>query len=213
MSTSAAIQPGRRYRGSTPDERRAQRRERLLRAAVHVYGKVGYRQATVRAVCKAAGLTERYFYESFENSEALLVAAYQAVNRVLLSGIKQAAAAAPPGDRVQRTRAILAAYYGALQRDPRSARVFLIEVAGVSPAVDGVLEKALDKFAALIAETLDPAGSASLARQPLMRTAVIGGVLHLAITWVKSDCAAPVDEVVVAALKTSLSLLGGSHRD
>lgn len=37
----------------------------------------GYRNATVKAVCEAAGLTERYFYESFSNSEELLVASFQ----------------------------------------------------------------------------------------------------------------------------------------
>jgi AcrR family transcriptional regulator len=198
---------GRRYRGSSPDERRAKRRERFLYAAVHVYGKRGYRQATVRAVCEAAGLTERYFYESFANSEALLVTAYKAVNRIVLQEIKQAGDQGP-NDPVERTRAILAAYYSALKRDPRSARVFLIEVAGVSPAVDEVLTKALGVFSELIATTLDPAGQSPHARQTLMRTAVIGGVLHLAISWIKSDCAQPVADVAEAALRLSLALLG-----
>lgn len=68
------LSPARRYRGADADERRAQRRDQLIAAAVQVYGERGYQNATVKAVCEAAGLTERYFYESFANSEALLLA-------------------------------------------------------------------------------------------------------------------------------------------
>jgi AcrR family transcriptional regulator len=66
-------------RGVPLDARRAQRREALIRAAIEVYGARGFRNATVKAVCEAAGLTERYFYESFANGEALLVAALGAL--------------------------------------------------------------------------------------------------------------------------------------
>ena len=82
----------RHYGGHSTEERRLARRERLIEAAIRVYGKVGYRNATVKAVCEAAELTERYFYESFANSEALLIAAFDAVSHRLidcLDGIRK----------------------------------------------------------------------------------------------------------------------------
>lgn len=57
---SRETSPARTYRGVSQDERRAQRRSQLIGAAIQVYGERGYRQATVKAVCEAAGLTERY---------------------------------------------------------------------------------------------------------------------------------------------------------
>jgi AcrR family transcriptional regulator len=117
------------------DERRAQRRSQLIGAAIEVYGERGYRQATVKAVCEAAGLTERYFYESFANSEDLLIASYNAVTYSVFGEIRAAAESAGP-TRIERARAMLHAYFAALQRDPRSARVFLVEIRGVSRAVD-----------------------------------------------------------------------------
>ena len=205
MVVTARSAPDRRYRGSSGEERRTQRREQFLRAAVGIYGERGYRNATVRAVCEEAGLTERYFYESFANSEALLVASFEAVNRILFSEIKKAGAAAAGGP-IERTRAILNAYFEALKRDPGSARVFLIEIAGVSPAVDQVLATSLDVFGDLIALTLDPDETSGAARNPLMRTGVVGGVLYLALTWIKSGYAQPRAAVVEAALQLSLSL-------
>ena len=69
----------RTYKGASNEERRTERRQKLLDAAMKVYGAVGYHGATVKAICAEAGLTERYFYESFEKGEALLAAAYLAV--------------------------------------------------------------------------------------------------------------------------------------
>ncbi len=66
----------RRYGGRGGEERRAERRERLLDAGLACYGEVGYHAATVRLICARAGLTERYFYESFANGEDLLCAVY-----------------------------------------------------------------------------------------------------------------------------------------
>src|ERR1700756_1772150 len=80
MTTARA----RNYAGLSADERRLARRERLIEGAIRAYGEVGYRNTTVKAVCEAAGLTERYFYESFANSEALLVAAFETVSHRLI---------------------------------------------------------------------------------------------------------------------------------
>jgi AcrR family transcriptional regulator len=192
--------PRRRYRGAPPEKRRAERRERLIEAAVQVYGARGYRAATVKAVCEAAGLTERYFYESFANSEALLAAAYDAVVHLLLKRLAEAAeeAEGPPAARV---RAILTAYFTALRDDPQSARLFLVEAAGVGGEVDEVLSGSLRRFADLIARTLGDAQE-----DPVLRGGVVGGVLHIALGWVGSGYEAPLERVVEAALRLCLLL-------
>src|ERR671936_1321771 len=90
MTTARA----RNYAGLSADERRLARRERLIEGAIRAYGELGYRNTTVKAVCEAAGLTERYFYESFANSEALLIAAYSHVVGHLHEEMAAAAASA-----------------------------------------------------------------------------------------------------------------------
>jgi AcrR family transcriptional regulator len=200
MATGKAPDATRRYRGTSAEQRRTQRREQLILAAITVYGERGYRNATVKAVCAQAGLTERYFYESFANSEALLVETYRAVTRALLAELEGAADGAG-GSGEARVRAIIDAYLAALQRDPPSARVFLVEVAGVSAALDRVFAGSLDAFGLLLART-----QGSGEGDPLLRTAVVGGVIHLASTWVASDYAAPADAVADAAMPLCLLL-------
>jgi len=202
---SPSVADRRRYRGSSAEERRAQRREQLLEAAIQVYGEQGYRHATVKAVCEAAGLTERYFYESFSNSEELLVASFQAVTQVLLGEVEKAGAETPGGP-VERTRAMLDAYYRALRDSPRSARVFLVEISGEGPAVDQALVASLRELGDLIARTLDPQGESSTVDQPLLRAGAVGGVIHIALSWIASGYAQPLHEVVDAALRLCLVL-------
>ena len=76
---SAAARPGpaRAYGGVSEEQRRAARRLRLLEAGLEIIGTQGYAAATLRAVCARAELTERYFYESFANREALLVGVHR----------------------------------------------------------------------------------------------------------------------------------------
>src|SRR5881628_3068614 len=90
MTTARA----RNYAGLSADERRLARRERLIEGAIRAYGEFGYRNTTVKAVCEAAGLTERYFYESFANSEELLIASYDAVTYAVLDEMLGAASQA-----------------------------------------------------------------------------------------------------------------------
>src|ERR1700760_2964539 len=66
----------RSYGGLAREERVAARRARFIEAGVELFGTHGFRGATVRGVCAAAGLTDRYFYESFPTLEALLAAVY-----------------------------------------------------------------------------------------------------------------------------------------
>lgn len=196
------LTPARRYRGAEAEERRAQRRGQLIAAAVQVYGERGYQNATVKAVCEAAGLTERYFYESFANSEALLLASFQAVTHRLLQALARAGEAAG-GDGPNRALAMLRAYFGILQCEPRSARVFLVEIRGVSKLVDGALADSLSEFGGLLAQALLPPG-----RQldPLLTAGVAGGVIHVALRWIGQGYTPDVEVVARTALQLAMVL-------
>jgi AcrR family transcriptional regulator len=194
--------PARAYRGMSQDERRADRRTRLIAAAIAVYGERGYRQATVRAVCGAAGLTERYFYESFANSEDLLITSFNAVTFSVMGVITDAAKAAGR-NRTARARAMLRAYFSALQREPASARVFLVEIRGVSRAVDTAFDAALRCIGQEVARIVAPPGS-----QPdeLLQAGVVGGVIHIALRWIEQDYRPAIEEVTDTALRLGMVL-------
>lgn len=187
--------PARLYGGRSVGERRAERRAALIEAAITVYGQVGYRNASVKAVCDEAGLTERYFYESFASSDALLAAAYQAVAQRTREGLIAAACAVPPD---QARRAMLRAYFEALRAHPQAARVFLVEIGGVSPAVDAVVRQAVSDWIAQLAPTI--AASPGGPPPELLAAGIFGGVTQIALSWIASGYKRPIDAVVKAAL-------------
>jgi AcrR family transcriptional regulator len=190
------------YRGIPQDERRAQRRTQLITAGIAVYGERGFRQATVKAVCEAAGLTERYFYESFANSEDLLIACFNAVTYAVLEEILAAARMAGP-DAEDRSRAMLHAYFAALQRDPRSARVFLVEIRGVSRAVDKAFDAALRAIGEAVGRIVD---SPEMAADPLLQAGIVGGVIHIALRWIEDGYTPEIERVTDSGLKMGMML-------
>jgi len=185
-----------RYRGASADERRAQRRRRLIEAAVQVYGERGFHNSSVKAVCDAAGLTERYFYESFANSEALLVASVEGATELLIEAMRAAGEDKPVGPA--RVRGMLETYYWALKQEPVAARVFVIEIRGVSRAVDDVQRI----LRARLADMLEAAwGGEASASDSLIKTGVIGAMIQIATAWVSGGYAHPLPEVVDAAFR------------
>lgn len=192
----------RRYRGASPDDRRAQRREQLIAAAIQVYGECGYRHSSVKAVCSAAGLTERYFYESFANSDELLVACYNHVTSALRHELTRAAQAAGRS-RAERARAMLQAYFAALKREPRHAVVFLVEIRGISQEVDKAIDEALRAIGQDVARAMAPSGGVR-EQDELLQAGILGGVMHIALRWIGNGYEPPVDRVVDAALRLTL---------
>ncbi len=186
----------RRYGERTGDERRAERRGQIMRAALSVYGATGFRTASVKAICSKAGLTERYFYESFANGEDLLKQCFLQVNRALIVRMQEAAVEdgrAP----LERLRAALLVYFQHIKNNPEGARVFLTEMASVSAETEALVSQTLDEFGVLLLQVLDVDGPAS----PLLLRGVVGGGLHIARAWIGTGYAESVESVADAALQ------------
>lgn len=186
------------YRGVDAEERRAQRRQRLIQAATTVYGQAGFRNTTVKAVCDAAGLTERYFYESFLNAHELLMAAFRNVT-AKMEGCMRDAARVPTGSGRDRVQMILHAWFDALRNDPASARLFLIEAISLGGEVRRVLDNEMARFVDLLEIGW---GAAHSGPSPL-KLAIVGGLVRLATVWIETDYGAPYEELTAAALRLS----------
>ena len=197
---NATAGAGRRFGGKTADERRNERRAQLVLAAIRIYGERGYRNATVKAVCDAAALTERYFYESFANSEDLLRACFRQVTGDILAAMRRAAGdqRAPP---MARVRAGLLIYLKSLRDNPAATRVFLIEMGSVSPDADAIVQASLDEFGALLVEVLRDDPGLAPGFSPLLLRGVIGGGLHVAQAWISSGYAEDIESVADTALR------------
>jgi len=193
----------RTWGGRTLEDRRAQRRERLLDAGYALLGDSGAAQVTVRGVCRAARLTERYFYESFDDREALLVAVHARVADEARTAIA-AAVAAGPSEPVARATAAVEAFVKLLEDDPRRGRVLLSEVfADQRLARAGV--DMIPAFALLLAEQIAgifgtlPEGPDALDGQ-LTSVALVGALAHLFSAWLDGTLEVSRERLVAHAV-------------
>ncbi|MFI6871788.1 TetR/AcrR family transcriptional regulator [Nocardia sp. NPDC050406] len=117
------------YRGATTDERREQRRRRLLDAALDIMGTQGLSALTVRGVCEQARVGPRFFYESFPDLDALAGDLLDEVQEAALDSAS-AAIATTEGSQEDKIRAGVAALIVALTDDPRRANIALAQAHG-----------------------------------------------------------------------------------
>jgi AcrR family transcriptional regulator len=200
---ASAAPVGRSYGGLAAPARVAARRARFVEAGIEVFGTVGLRGATVRGLCAAAGLTDRYFYESFEGVEALLRAVHLSLVARLRDGLVSESIASPAwaGDPAEVAAQATRGYevWFDFVRDPRVGRIVLQEVVGVSRAMDAQYEAAMDDFAELTVSPVAvalPGHAMPATRRRLIGRALAGAALQVARHWMASGYAAPREDVV-----------------
>lgn len=192
----------RTYRGESMEKRRARRREQFLDAGKTVFGDLGFQGATLRRICGEAGLTERYFYESFDNPLDLFTAVHDRQLEHLREAMVTAIAEAPR-EQEALARSVLEAYYGLLRDDPRLTRILLIEIYGTTQDTERLYRKGVREFAdmirGVIAERIDLDADPRL-DPGLLATCLIGAAAHLATHWYLSGFAEPLDTMVTNCL-------------
>lgn len=200
-ATAATTQTeGRSYRGASAESRRAERRNKLLDAALECFGRQGYHASSVRSICQTAGLTERYFYESFPRSDALLLALYDTLTQQLETRVMAQMEAARP-DPLTMWRAALDTYF-AFNENPCVARVTHLEILGVNADIDRRYRAVMQRFAGLIVNMFNdatPGADATAAQQHLVATGLVGAAVQITTQWFLDDYRASRADVVASA--------------
>jgi AcrR family transcriptional regulator len=186
---------GRVYAGRSEDERRSDRRQRLLTAGLDLFGTEGWHGTTIERLCSAAGVATRSFYEEFASREALLNAVYEDImTGVLLTVLPQVQAS--EGGNEARIRLGLEGYVRYLTEDPRRARVAHREI-----RVAGVLESdraaMVRRFAEVIAQEAQLEDGAA---GRCLGLALTGAVSEVLVDWVAHPEPRPATQPMVDAL-------------
>jgi AcrR family transcriptional regulator len=196
---STARPTGRRYGGVDSQERLRLRRAKLIGAALAVFGEQGFHQSTVRDVCKAAQLTSRYFYESFDSMELLFQAVYTEVSKDLRQATVTAMALCPP-DPDQLVAAALRAFLEFIQEDPRRARVALIDAPNVGGAsLHHITDQAQHDFAQIISgfmQQVFPRLEETGLSYQMMADGLVGSNTRMVTQWVATRCEVPLEDVL-----------------
>jgi len=126
--TSKSQRTGRRphrFAGMSKEGRRSARRRVFIEAGTDAIAEFGVAELKVRAICETAELTERYFYESFENLqqfafEVVLDVSHRVSARLLSEAIQIT-------DGHARLRAVSKTLVSIIDEDPRVGRILFVE--------------------------------------------------------------------------------------
>lgn len=155
-----------RWSGVPLEDRQALRRDELVAAGIELLGAAEGPALTVRAVCKQAGLTERYFYESFADRDDFVRAAYDDVCQRAMTTLMSA----------DTPRAAVERFVALMVDDPVRGRVLLL-----APAVEPILARSganwMPSFIELLQRKLTRISDPSI--QSMAATGLIGALSAL----------------------------------
>lgn len=177
----------RTYAGVPAEQRRAERRDALLDAALDLLHEDGPAAVTMRGVTTRARLNDRYFSEQFADRDALLLA--------LLDGVAAEATArmltalATTGDDGERTvRAVLLSALTYLGEDPRRGSVLVLTQATErTRARRTEIVRALAEIVVQHRERLLPGRRVTDAEAALNAFILVSGILDLPEVWVRGE--------------------------
>ena len=194
--------PTRVYRGVPAAKRQADRRRRLMAAALDLMGSEGWSATSVRAVCQRAGLSTRFFYESFPDLDELAVAVFdeelEKVTARVLSAVAAATAAAPQDTRSQMEAGVRTLVVE-LTDDPRLARLAFVEALGSEPLMRRRLDT-MRTYSEIIAGQAravygePPAGGAMFVE--LTASVLAGGMAETLIRWLDGGLPMSREELI-----------------
>lgn len=182
MTISQPAAQGRVYAGRSADQRRAERRERLLDAGLELFGTAGFAKTTIPMLCTTSAVTARHFYDEFASREALLRTLY---DRIATTAFDHVIAALRVRDKDVRERIHDSnrAYFSYLTSDPRLARIYTIEAVGLHSELEQhrrAKREAFVKKLTKAAQRLDDRGVDTR----LLSAALAGAAHDLLLEWV-----------------------------
>lgn len=195
----------RTWAGTTLADRKATRRGQLIEAGLELLGTTGTPAVSVRAVCRTAKLTERYFYESFADRDALLLAVYdevaQEAHDALVAAVRDAR-----DELSALVRAAVTSFVELIIDDPRKGTVLLL-----APLTDPALVRRgaelLPNFTALIHDQL-PASIDDTERR-LIAVGVTGALTNLFTAYLNGSIDVPRDRLVEHCVRMLLAAARG----
>lgn len=177
------------YRGVSAPDRVAERRRRLLDAGLELFGTRGIAEAGVGDICGEAGLTKRYFYESFPSIEALAEAVFDEVRTGIMVRVAPAIIAGGAGN----VRPAIDAYVRAVTDDPRILHLLAFETS------QGPLARHRAEFATRAVETwfaLAGHGTDDSERTRVRAYAFVGASTQIGIAWASGELLLTIEELI-----------------
>jgi AcrR family transcriptional regulator len=199
--------PVRSYGGKTAAERAQDRRLRLVEATISQLAEHGEAATTMTAICARAGLTERYFYESFAHREDALLAALDHVSDRIAAAATDVLGETS-GTPEERVHAVMASFVDLVSRDPALGLVAVVH-SSATPSLRARRRELIGTFADLVASeaaTLYGQDAWPADRAHVQGLVYIAGFGELVAAWLTGEVDLTADQLTSTASDLFVSL-------
>jgi len=189
---------GRTYAGVDTEQRRAERRDKLLEAALDEFTSKGYHRTKISDLCTRAGVSTRNFYEKFASKEALLLELHAHINRIALNRMLPLLDKLNDTDAITRVTTLVDAFVDAITSDQRYPRLTYVEAPGVSAVMERQHKDWFVRYTEFIEAECDRAAKAGLAPKRdyhLTAIGLVGAITGLLREWQAHDPPVPARDV------------------
>ena len=199
----------RSYRGVTADDRVSGRREALIDAALEVFAAEGWSALSARRVCEQAGLTRRYFYESFADVDALLGAAFDRITGAVTDAVQAAAVGGGGASREELVRRAVSAGLGVLASPPSNG-LFLAASLTAGGALVAHRARSIDDLATIVAAAVasqPDARRVSADEARLTARIAVSAILSIVDGWLTNEVKLTNEEVVSWSVTVAVGII------
>ena len=200
----------RAYGGISPEQRRAERRAKLLQAGLQLFTSTGFAATKITEVCTEAGVSTRNFYEEFASKEDLLRDLHDLINATAFTRVRTALTELEAADLDTRITTLLDVFVSSVTADPRAPRLNYVEAVGVNAEIEQQHVRWVTTWAEFIESEALRAAAAGVAPQRSYRLtaiALVGAITGLLREWqahrpplAVGEIAAEIRELMLAAI-------------
>jgi AcrR family transcriptional regulator len=200
----------RTYRGVDTEQRRAERRQRLLEAALDEFTTRGYHKTKIADLCARAGVSTRNFYEKFASKEALLLELHEQINNAAMRRMLPVLDSLAGAEPLTRITTLLDAFVAAVTADPRFPRLNYVEAPGISEAMESQHREWFTRYTDFIEAECDRAAASGLVPERdyhLTAIALVGAVTGILREWQAHRPPLPVEAVATEIREVFLAAI------
>ncbi|MDX3660379.1 TetR/AcrR family transcriptional regulator [Streptomyces sp. ID05-26A] len=200
----------RAYGGISPEQRRAERRAKLLQAGLQLFTSTGFAATKITEVCTEAGVSTRNFYEEFASKEDLLRDLHDLINATAFTRVRTALTELEAADLDTRITTLLDVFVSSVTADPRAPRLNYVEAVGVNAEIEQQHVRWVTTWAEFIESEALRAAAAGVAPQRSYRLtaiALVGAITGLLREWQAHRPPLAVDEIAAEIRELMLAAI------
>lgn len=204
----------RAYGGISPEQRKAERRAKLLQAGLQLFTSAGFAATKISGLCTEAGVSTRNFYEEFASKEDLLRDLHDLINATAFAQVRTALSELESADVAVRITTLLDVFVRSVTADPRAPRLNYVEAVGVNAEIEQQHVRWVNTWAEFIeSEALRAAATGVAPRRSYRLTAIalVGAITGLLREWQAHRPPLAIDEIAAEIRELMLAAILRSH--